>query len=82
MGELPNSDREKICARRIEFEDNLPPKQEMWDPSPDGRQLYEPKMSAHICFMLRSYLELYLESYRNNQKYKKSEAWCCLGFRP
>ena len=39
-------------------------------------------MSAHICFMLRSYLELYLGSYQDNQKYKKSEVWCCLGFRP
>ena len=44
--------------------------------------MYEPKMSAHICFMLRIYLELHLECYRNNQKYKKNEAWCGLCFRP
>ena len=43
---------------------------------------YEPKMSAHICFMFRIYLELHLECYWNNQKYKKSEAWCRFMFRP
>ena len=51
-------------------------------PSYFAFETYEPKMVAHIGFMFRIYLELHLECYWNNQKYKKSEAWCCLGFRP
>ena len=51
--------------------DNLPSKQEIWDPSPDGRQLYEPKMVAHICFMSRIYLELHLKSLLKQNKILK-----------
>ena len=32
----------------------------------DHMGVYEPKMSPHICFMFRSYLELQLECYQNN----------------
>ena len=66
MGRASQLGPREVGARSIKFEDNLPSKQETRDPSPDGCQLYEPKMSSHIYFMLRSYLELQLECYRNN----------------
>ena len=49
MGGASQDAHPKADASSTVHEDNLPTSMKLWEPVPDGHQLYKPKKGSHIC---------------------------------